>query len=110
MMLSTLFNSQKTYGKQPEQLNATVKLFQMVLADYAWPDIEAAFKVYVKRSGEMPTPHDIVDLIERKGLPPLERSVYVNLCKKAAEDLSLDDWQYIKDFEHYQKTGQHRQK
>jgi len=107
-MIAILFETQRVYGKEPEQLKSLVLLFQMTLADYNWQQVEGAFKVFVTRSNEMPTPFDVVDLIERGGKPPLERALYIGIQKKDACDRTSAEWDYMKDYEHFNLTGKHR--
>ena len=100
-MLFQCFQGLKLYGKEPEALEALVSMFQMVLHDYAMPQIRQAFALHLKRSNEMPTPADIASIIERGGKPPLERAVYVSLSRKAAEQRTSDEWAYMREYESY---------
>lgn len=47
------------------QLKHTADLFLLVLEDYSYPEIENAFKLYLRKAKNMPTPADIVELIEQ---------------------------------------------
>lgn len=106
MMIGSLFESQRVFGKEPEQVDALIGVFIMALADYPFPAIDKAMRLWVKRSAEMPTPFDIVNLIERDGKPPLERAVYVSISKKDGVDRTAEEWQYMRDYERYQLTGE----
>ena len=99
-LLAQCFQSLKIYGKGPESLKATVAMFQMILAEYAFDDIAQAFRVFLKRHTEMPTPADIVGLIERDGWPALDRAVYVSLQKRDPATRTPDEWAYIRDYEY----------
>ena len=104
-MLTQLFSTMKTYGKEPEQLEAIIPIFQLVLADYPFGRIEQAFAFYLKTNNEMPTPGDIANIIERGNKPPFKESVYIAITKKYAEDRTSEEWQYLKDYERFIVSG-----
>ena len=93
-MLGQSFRALKLYGREPEDFDAVNAMFQMVLADYPIGKIKQAFTVYLKRHTELPAPADIVQIIERDGKPPLERTVYIAISKKEPELRSPSDWAY----------------
>lgn len=95
------FNTLRTYGKEPEQMDAANKMFQFVLSDYPIDKISEAFRYYFSIATEMPTPADIVNIIRRGNKPPLERSVYVNLSKKPADTRTSDEWAYMREWEEF---------
>lgn len=99
------FQSLKLYGKEPEALEATVAMFQMVLADYPIERVRQGFAFYLRHNSEMPTPADIANIIDRGNKPPFDRSVYVALSRKDAEFRSAEEWQYIRDYEAFQVRG-----
>lgn len=105
MILAQCFQSLKMYGREPEQLEATTGIFQMVLADYPIAKIESAFKAYIKRSNEMPAPADIVNLIERGNKPPLDRAVYTSFSKKHPENRTHEEWAYMREYEQFMVRG-----
>lgn len=105
-MLTQCFQSLKVYGKEPEQFEGVVSMFNMVLADYSIEQIYAAFKFYLKHNSEMPAPADIANIIERGNRPALDRSVYISISKKDGCDRTEDDWQYLRDYERFQQTGE----
>lgn len=104
------------YGKNPEQLTNTVKLFRLVLADFTIEQINKAFVTHLQRSNEMPTPSEIVGLIQRDGRPPLDKSVYVALVQKRErttmkysygtyDDLTNEEKEYISEYEKFNIKG-----
>lgn len=110
------FDALKLYGKEPEQLKNAAALFQFALADYPMEKINEAFRAYLNRSSEMPTPADICVLIRRSNKPPLEKSVYIALVQKRErttvkysygtyDDLTNEEKQYIAEFEEFQIHG-----
>ena len=98
-MLYQCFQTLRLYGREPEALEGTVAMFQMILAEYAFDDIAQAFRVFLKRHTEMPTPADIVGLIERDGWPALDRAIYIALQKRDPATRSPAEWAYIRDYE-----------
>jgi hypothetical protein len=111
VMLAQSFQSLRTYGKEPEQIGAVISMFNMVLADYTFEQIEAAFAFYLKTSNEMPAPADIANIIERGNKPTFDRTVYLRLAKRLEADpyaynvLSAEEREYMKDYERFQVTG-----
>lgn len=105
MMLTQLFLTLKTFGKDAEQLESIIPIFNLVLADYPFDKIEQAFAFYLKTSSEMPTPSDIANIIERGNKPPFERSVYVSISKKEGEHRTREEWKYLRDYEQFMVTG-----
>lgn len=102
----------KIYGKSPKEIEAIIGVFNMVLADYPFKEIEKAFAYYLKHNTEFPAPADIALIIERGGnKPPFDRTVYLRLAKRLEADpyaygvLSQEERQYMKDYEHFQTTG-----
>lgn len=110
-MLYQCFQSLKLYGKEPEALESTVAMFNLVLADYPFDKIEKAFVFYLQKNSEMPAPADIANIIERGGKPPFDRSVYLSLVKRKSADpyaynvLTHEEAQYIKDYEKFMVSG-----
>lgn len=95
------FDTLDTYGKDPEQLKNAKKVFQFVLADYQYSEIEEAFKVYLKNNKTMPKPADIANIID----PPVEpfkwcKMTYLEIKKKQRENVftTIEEDQYCKDF------------
>lgn len=63
-MVSQCFDSLNIYGKEPEQLENTILMFAMALEDQEPDDIKKAFVYWVKNNSQMPTPADILGVIE----------------------------------------------
>jgi hypothetical protein len=97
--ISLLFNGLKTYGKDPGQLDAVIDLFMFALADYSAEQVAKAFRQYVLKASDFPAPADIVQLIERDGRPPLDKAVYLQICKKDPMLRSRQEWDYKAEFE-----------
>jgi hypothetical protein len=90
MRLYRDFQAMKTYGKEPESLDAIIEVFNETLAGYSWQDINAAMIQHTKASAEFPTPADIVKLLDAK----IERETAANRPERkiyqAPPDNSLD--------------------
>ena len=97
--LIMLFDGMALYGKKPEQLTNTIRLFKFALADYTNDQIQNAFQIYIKRNKEFPSPADIVNIID----PPkiLDRDVYKELCRRRSngEFMLERETKYIKEYE-----------
>lgn len=104
-MLFQCFQSLKLYGKEPEAFESVVAMFNLVLSDYPFKEIEKAFAFYLKHNNELPTPADIANIIERGGKPAFDKSVYVSICKKDPEKRDSDDWKYMRDYERFMISG-----
>jgi len=100
------YDGLKLYGKQPEQLDNAVKLFNFVLADYPADKIMKAFSYYALHNTEFPAPADIANIIDRGGdKPPFEKAVYVSISRKPPEDRDDDEWAYMRDYEEFMIRG-----
>jgi hypothetical protein len=69
-ILGQCFNVLKTYGREPESLADMNKMFQMALENYPHHRIKEAFLEHVKSSNEMPTPADIIAIIDSRSVSP----------------------------------------
>lgn len=103
--ISMVYDGLKVYGKEPEQLENAVKLFNFALADYPTQQIVDAFAYYVSNFSEFPAPADIVQIIRRKGKPPMDKTVYVAISKKDACSRTSEEWQYMRDYETWMLEG-----
>ena len=106
VIIYDLFQSLKIYGKEPEALESIIRVFKMTLGEYTRVQVENAFRYYLKYFHGFPEPSDIVTIIERGGKPPFERSVYVSLMKKHADERNKDEWKYIKDYQDFIVKGE----
>lgn len=100
-MLTDCFDTMKLYGKEPEQLGALCRVFKRVLGEYPWYLIECGFEDYLKRNDEMPTPADIVNLID----PPLVKKkfspvAFLDIKRRSREGqfITNAEKQYCEDF------------
>ena len=98
-MLQQCFQTLRIYGKEPEALESVIAMFRLVLADYPVDSITDAFRIWLKRSNEMPTPADIAGIIDRGGKPPFERAVYVAIGKRDPVSRTSEEWAYLRDYE-----------
>lgn len=108
MMLVQCFQALKLYGKEPEQIEGVIGMFNLVLADYPFSEIERAFRYYLRHNTEMPAPADIAIIIDRGGdKPPFDKSVYVAFSKKHGDQRTPAEWQYMRDYERFISTGRY---
>lgn len=80
----------------------------MVLWDYPIDSIKEAFKFWLATNRTFPKPADIVNVIERKGRPPLDKAVYGSLSEKRKrhpENLTTEEWAYIREYENFIING-----
>jgi hypothetical protein len=54
-----------TYGKTPDQLADAGRLMVIMLAEFPFVLVKKSFIQWVKTSSKMPTPSDIISLIEK---------------------------------------------
>jgi hypothetical protein len=107
-LVTTCYEALNVYGKTPEQLEAIIAIFQMDLEDYEYAVVRQAFKIYRKTNSTMPTPADIIKIID----PPKEErkwcgATYIQLCKRKRENQFMLDRElkYIADFEKARTTA-----
>jgi len=93
------------YGKKPDSLKAVANAFQNILSEQSIVDIQKAFDIWMKRESQFPTPADIYGLIQRDGKPPLCKVMYVGISQKDAYHRTSADWEYLKEYETHQRTG-----
>ena len=65
MLLQQTYACQKTYADKAEMMEYRDGMFQEILKDYALFEIKKAFIEHVRTSPDLPTPSDIIKLIER---------------------------------------------
>jgi len=68
-ILTMCFDSLKVYGKTYEQMGSLTKMFKMMLRPYNMEEIEGAFVRHLTVSNEMPTPKDIIAIIDPSTQP-----------------------------------------
>ena len=99
-VLFKCFNSLKVYGKEPEQLKDTVDVFLMVLGKYSYNQFQTAISKYLSRNSDMPTPADIVNIID----PPQEElssAMFIQImrdCTIGGKLLWGDEKRYVDEF------------
>ena len=83
------FDGLNTFGKTPGQLKNAMKLFLMRLGDYPMPLVRAAFERWVDEKPEMPTPADIIGMMQEDNERLLDFVGYVrrggNLTQRAED-------------------------
>lgn len=111
-LVTACYESMNVYGKSPEQLEAIIMLMQMTLKRFPYEIVRKAFEIYLEKNSTMPTPSDIIKIIEP---PKQERkwcgATYIQLCKRKRENQFMLDKElaYIADFERARTTAPEEQ-
>lgn len=64
-MITHCFNTQNTFGKNPDQLVDIIKIFVNMFADYPIRLLRWAFEDHIRESRDFPTPADIRERLHR---------------------------------------------
>jgi len=95
-MLGQFLQILRGFGKTADNLESMIMGFEWALADYPHDDIKAAMGKWLRTSNEVPTPADIIAIIDPPP-PALDKTVYLSLKKKGT--ISLWEQDYITAFE-----------
>lgn len=99
--LDASFAALDRYGRKPDQLKEIAKLFIHLLRGYPLEKIKEGFYEHMRRESRMPTPADIINIIDP--LPPVWKpdwAVYVGL-KSAYNRGGLS--RYSREFEYMER-------
>lgn len=106
VIIGSVFDLQKQFGKQAGQLDNIVKGFCWALSPYKPNDVIAAFSEYIRAHSDFPTPYDlrqIIDPIIEPWKP--DKSYYIKLQEIHRRDgpygLNTDEIEYIAKYEEY---------
>lgn len=69
-----------------------------MLADYPITKIEAAFRQYLKTGKEIPTPADILAILDPT-TQPLSEAVYIRISRKDPLDRDYQEREFLKAYE-----------
>jgi hypothetical protein len=64
VLVGQSFETLRVFGKEPGQLKTITRTFLMMLAEFPIIRVRAAFIAWMKTQSEMPTPADIIGLID----------------------------------------------
>jgi hypothetical protein len=64
-VLSTICVTQKTYGKEPDDLKVMVEVFAWALSEYRLDAVVCAIKKYISKNADIPTPSDLIALMPK---------------------------------------------
>lgn len=94
----------KKFGESADVAEMRDEGFQMVLGEYPIEDVQRAFVQYLKVGREVPTPADIVEILDPsvKPLCPRMYQALVNRSKKGPFELTKHEWRYIEQYENQQ--------
>lgn len=100
-LLTICFDTLDTYGKTEEQLESAIKVFQLVLKDYTYNEVEQAIYRYMQVAKTMPKPADIINIIN----PPKKKRefckvTFLDIKRRMRENqfITFEEEQYIRDF------------
>lgn len=93
------FHAMKTYGREPESLESTIRIFTKDLEKYPANLILKAISTHAKRSNEFPTTADIIGLIRRNGRPPLSKERYISIQRKEREFWTREERRYVDEYD-----------
>lgn len=111
VVIGRVFDLQKQYGKNAGQLQNIVDGFLWVLSEYPVQKVIQAFGQYIRTKTDMPTPCEIVRIIDPQPLEWVpDKSLYITLKEILKKDgpfgLDTDEIEYIKKYElHMLKAG-----
>lgn len=106
-MLAQCFDVFPNYGKGPSAAASIVPLFHLALSDFDIDEIRQAFKFHLVNNKQFPVPADIAHIIRRGNKPPFSESYYVSLSRKDGDQRTPQEWQYIREYESYMRTGRY---
>jgi len=64
LLVKSCYEALNTYGKSPDNMEASVMLMQMMLGKFPYEQVRSAFETYLNTNSEMPKPADIIAIIE----------------------------------------------
>lgn len=97
-LLAQTYALLKKYGERSDQAELRDAGFQWMLAEYPIQRIEAAFRQYLRTAREIPTPADILAILDPK-TQPLDRAVYIRLSRKDPADIDWQERDFMRAFE-----------
>lgn len=100
-LVAACYEALNVYGKSPEQLEASIMLMQMTLGRFDYEKVRDAFSKYLQYGATMPTPADIIKIIE----PPVEPrkwcgATFVDIKRRTREGQFITNAEnkYCEDF------------
>lgn len=104
-LLNQTYALLKKYGEAADTTEMRDAGFQMMLGDYDIETVTKAFRTYLKTNKEIPTPADIIEIID-PSVKPLDRAFYSELLKRRAkgEYLTSTEWAYVHRYEDEELT------
>lgn len=97
------FDALNTYGKTPDQLANATLMFVNILKDYPMDKVISAFGSWMRRSSTMPTPADIVNIIDPPPPKP-DWAAYVAIRQKIRDGYTFvmdEERAYLRYCERY---------
>ena len=112
MALAQVCELQKQYGKTAANLETLVEGFMWLMDGTPMDKILDAMKTYVLTHNDIPTPSDLLKIINPPE-EPLSKAVFIALCqaKDRGEYLTPTERKYMRDYENIEitKTGKYHE-
>lgn len=102
------FHAMKTWGKDPESLEAVMNTLLRDLRDYPAAEIIEAFSIHARRNPDFPQSCDLISILERDGAPTFDRAVFTAISRKQPVERTSSDWAYLEDYSEFAKTGDYQ--
>lgn len=104
VIIGQAFDMQKQFGKTTGQLENIVSGFLWIMEPYPVDIVVGAFAKYLREHSDMPTPSDIVKIIDPKKPEKIwDKAVYIKLQKIYDQEgpygLNEDEYEYIRGYE-----------
>lgn len=101
MLVKSCYEALNTYGKSPENLEATIMLMQMALGRFDYEAIREAFGIYLQTNSDMPKPADIIMILEPHRKPKTwcaTTFIDIKRRKREGQFVTRDEEKYCSDF------------
>jgi len=89
---------QKMWGKSPDDVAGAVATIEARLGHLPAEVVSKAVDRHYGFSNEFPSPSDLIGWIRRRGRPPFERAIFVDISKKNYQDRTADEREYYNDY------------
>jgi len=99
-LLTHTYIIQKKYGEQADHVKVRDDNFQRKLGRFCFDDVEQAFEAYTNHKNDIPSPADIINILEPT--PPIFReAMFIGIKQKSKSGsyVSSDEWKYCSHYE-----------
>ena len=98
-LLTRTYIIQKKYGEQADHVKVRDDEFQRKLGHFCFNEVERAFEVYTNRRNDIPSPSDIINILEPP--PPIfKEAMFISIKQKSKwAYITSDEWNYCSGYE-----------